>query len=40
LTSAQKEITTNASHAIPALFSILTPEASALILAPTISGEA
>jgi hypothetical protein len=40
LTSAQKEITTNAPHAIPALFSILTPEASALILAPTISGEA
>jgi hypothetical protein len=39
LTSAQKEITTNAPHAIPALFSIPTPEVSASILAPTVSGE-
>jgi hypothetical protein len=36
---AQEEITTNVSHAIPALFSIPTPEASGSILAPTASGE-
>ncbi len=36
---AQEEITTNAPHAIPALFSIPTPEPSASILAPTVSGE-
>ncbi len=39
LTSAQKEITTNAPHAIPALFSIPTPEASASILSPMVSGK-